>query len=383
VAITSARAARAEPADVPGPLHDGAVALEAGRVDEAIARFGQAVVSLQTERSWAWFDLCLAHYAAGSFGEAINACYRALGDPAAERRVIRVLGVIHRAIADAHLDVEGFTLPDPSTAWFRPGPAIARALVIARAPDAAEVGEVRDLPAEAVADPEQLELVAPDRLAALRGPAPVLPYAIRPKRHDYSRGYDLELKTGMLFYGRDTTPFVVGARGALRSRAFGSLFHGLSYLEYLQAVDGDGGIAAIGVGNAGESGLGLEAGLSVPWGRDDRRQHATFPGYTLSLHAELRLSYRRELALGWGDRISIEVSIAGGVNVPKSLVRLKDAFKDLCSSDSEPCPSTPDESPLWPGTHWMVGLSIGFGHRTGYPRYDHAEVWAPAGGTPP
>ena len=77
-------AARAEPA--PSDLQRaGAAALEDGRLGEALALYERALGTASNDGR-VWFDLCLVRYAAGDYGRAINACYRAL--PADEGRAI-------------------------------------------------------------------------------------------------------------------------------------------------------------------------------------------------------------------------------------------------------------------------------------------------------
>jgi len=90
------QAPRAQPA--PSDLRRaGAAALEGGQLREALALYQRALAAGDDAR--VWFDLCLVRYAAGDYGRAINACYRAL--PANEDRAITLLAQIAAAMAAA------------------------------------------------------------------------------------------------------------------------------------------------------------------------------------------------------------------------------------------------------------------------------------------
>src|SRR5690242_16754856 len=92
VATTAPAVVAAQPAPasteappVPPPVDliaAGSAALEAGKLDVAEATFSDALTRSSPGASQAavWYDLCLTRYAAGAYGDAINACYRALAD---------------------------------------------------------------------------------------------------------------------------------------------------------------------------------------------------------------------------------------------------------------------------------------------------------------
>jgi hypothetical protein len=173
------------------------------------------------------------------------------------------------------------------------------------------------------------------------------------------RGAALELKGGALFYAPDTTPAVLGVRGT-RPRAD----RGRQYVwaEYLQALDGGGGIAAGGLGGGAVNGSGGEVGLAVPWGRDELRPHAWIASHDVGLHAQLRLYVRHHRIVGATTMLSFEASIAGGVDLAKGLSRLGAGLRDFCVSENEDgCPSRGDPDPRWKLTHWMLTFSVGLG----------------------
>lgn len=369
----------AQPASTAGdPLATGSAALEAGQLDVAESQFGQALARAAPGPAQApiWYDLCLTRYAAGAYGDAINACYRALAEPLAREHVVALLAFIHDAIVAARVDLAGVTLPDPDPQWFDPQPALGLRIVGipgdgTRDP-AAPVGS-----ASSPGTAASIDAIAPDIAARLSGAPPALPYSIKGKLTDYHTGIDLDAKTGLLFYAPDAGHVVVGGRFDYRRRSYGSGWHTHFYGEYLQGVDGKGGIAAVGWGQAAEHSLGIEEGLSVPWGKDDRRHDVLIPGYTIALHGELRVSYRYEVPLG-RDRLSFELSISGGLNLAKAMIRIKDGLADICTKDEQSeCPKTPDHNNQWPMAHWMVNLAIGYGKRGHLARYDHSEVFAP------
>jgi hypothetical protein len=380
VALAAAAApATAAPATA-DPAHDGAIALLDGRLDEAEVLYGRALAEHDPGRDQAdiWFDLCLTRYAAGAFGDAINACYRALADPQLEPRVQALLAQIRDAIVHAGLDTADLVLPEPTADWAAPRLAITFALR-GEAPSAFAVAtRFVDDPDRPSSQTSELvpDALPPDHADALRGPPPPLPYRVPGMPRDYTRGDDVDLKVAYFYYAHDASPFVVGAKYAHRWRTHGSAWRSQIYAEYLGAPDGTGGVGAIGFGEAGEFGLSLEEGLAVPWGKDDRRVHATIPGYAVSFDFQSRLTYRAELAIGGADKLSLELGLAGGINLAQFFVGFgKVLTGDVCTDDD--CPET-----FWPLMHGMVTVAIGFGRRAGGPAYDRPEVFAPLGAPP-
>src|SRR5262245_39460575 len=160
---------------------DGARLLEAGRLVEAERVFTAQLVS--TKRPGVvWFDLCLTEYAMGSFGKAINACYRALQDPAMEQRAIAMLDRIRSEVTTQRLPLDG-TLPHPVVAWFDPEPAIVQR-VVGDIDDSARTAPPFVLPSAAT-----IALIAD--VEKLRGRAPPLPYNRPAGAQDYTQGIDL------------------------------------------------------------------------------------------------------------------------------------------------------------------------------------------------
>jgi hypothetical protein len=411
----------------------GAAALFAGRLAEAEALYQQALAE-PGPTAPIWFDLCLVRYAAGDYGRAINACYRALdGD---EARVLRLLERIAAAMSDAGISASGVVLPEPVRAWFEPEQWLGAALA-ATAPRRSVTPETADAapqPAEgppgpadapprpadapprpadappapadappapadappmradaavgAAADPARapsaFDVIGPDQLDRLRGPAPPLPYAVPAPADDYGAGYDVSPRTGVLLYAPDTSPLVAGARVELRRRDWGSPGHTYYFGEYLHAVDGTGGIGAVGVGaRVGLTGgiVSGSAGLAVPWGRSEGRRDVLIRDHTLGLHGEVRFGLHHEVMISRSRSVSFEGTLIAGLNLGKALIRFGDALGDLCADDDSDCgPDTPDANPSWPIGHVMLQLGVSFGWRGSHAPYARSEVFAPAGG---
>src|SRR6185295_13423950 len=95
LARPAAAVAQPAPSDLP---RAGAAALEDGRLGDALALYERALGPARSDAR-VWFDLCLVRYAAGDYGRALDACYRAL--PADEHRVILLLEQIAAAMRAA------------------------------------------------------------------------------------------------------------------------------------------------------------------------------------------------------------------------------------------------------------------------------------------
>ena len=354
-------------------LREGAAALEAGRLEDARGWFTRALDSSDRVRAAAWFDLCLTYYAMGDLGRALNSCYRSL--PTWPVRSLELLARIGERMQAAGLDLSGVLLPVPSPGWYDADAQLLQDLhADAPGPDS---GAVRSRPLRsqaqrlaALSDP-----IPAERLDAFRVAAPPLPYRVPPRAGDYADGWDVALSTGALFYARDATPLVAGLQVAKLDRDYGDDHHRYFFGGYLQALDGNGGIAMGGIGAAsseGQARLGGSAGLSIPWGKQDKIQGALFPGYTLSLDADLRVTCRLELPLG----LYLEAAAAAGVNLGKLGALIVDGI-----GSCRECEST-DHNPNWPIGHAMLTVDLGLGRRSGRPPYDHFEVFSPLGGRP-
>jgi len=376
------RDAAAEPA-ASARRREGTRALLAGRLAEAEALYQQALAAPAPATS-IWFDLCLVRYAAGDFGRAINACYRALD--ADEDRAVRLLQQIAAGMSAAGISASGVVLPEPARAWFDPEKWLPGQLEHAKV-DPQGAGGVRvaaaDPAAGPVADPirapSSFDVIDASQVDRLRGAAPPLPYAIPAPRTDYSSGYDLSLRTGILLYAPDTTPAVTGARVEVKRHVWGALAHEYYFGEYLHALDGTGGIGAFGyglrTGGPGNIASG-SVGLAVPWGRSEGRRDVLIPDHTLALHVEVRVGVHHEMIFGRSLAVSFEGSAVAGLNPAKALFRLDDFCYDgerNCSEDE------PDANASWPLGHVMLQLGVSFGRRSDYAPYARTEVFAPMG----
>lgn len=343
-------------------------ALVAGRLDEAATRYESALTASPTNARL-WFDMCLVRYASGDFGRAINACYRAL--PADEGRVLGVIDRISVAMTAQHLAVPHVIVPEPSRSWF----------AAAHDDTPASAHPVRGT-AESMPMVGTFDVIPAANLDGLRGRAPTLPYSIASRAQDYAYGANISARTGVLFYAPDTTPFVAGARVEWIQHDHGAEGHLYYYGEYMHALDGKGGIASAGFGARDQSML-ASVGLALPWGHDDDRVHAAFPGHVMSLNGELRIGVHREVMIGRAFAADFEASIVGGLNIAKAGIRIGDAFSDLCLEEKEEkCPpKTPDGNPDWPMYHSMLQIAVTFGHRGGQPAYDRPDLYAPMGGS--
>lgn len=349
-------------------LRAGARLLEAGRLQEARAPFLRALAVGFDIGAAASFNLCLTDYALGDYGRAINECYQALElEP---ERVLELLDRIGDRLAAAGIYTHDLLLPEPEPGWRQLAGSVK-----SYAPVALPVveGATRLRPPPVIAP---LEGPVPEaRLPRLGAQPPANPYRELPSARDYTVGYDAQLLLGALFYAPDTEPAVAGMRISRRTRAHGAEGYVYWFGEYLHAVEGGGGVAAIGPGLARENGIGLHTGLSVPWGRDARRQNAAFPGYTLALHFDLGASYRYEITVGRVWRVTLQADAGFGLNLGKGLSRIKDNWDNLGCDDCE----SPDRSPHWPTAHGVIALGIGIGKRAGYARYARYDVFAPIG----
>jgi len=372
--LAGSPAARAQPA--PSELQRaGAAALEGGRLGEALALYERALGAARSDGR-VWFDLCLVRYAAGDYGRAIDACYRALS--ADEDRAIMLLDRIAAAMKAARVSPGALVVPEPVPQWSSPDSWLPGALSATEPPEAARATRALD-PERPGAD-GSLDVIAADRLDRLRGRRPPLPYQIPARKGEYGVGLDLSARGGVLFYAPDTTPLVSGVRAELRRRVWGTSSHTFYFGEYLHAVDKTGGIGAAGIGSRGGS-FSASIGLSVPWGRSEGRRYVLIPDHTLALHGELRIGVHRELMIDRKWAVSFEAGLVGGLNLAKAAIRFGDKLSDACGEDETDCPMTPDANPGWPLGHWMVQLGVSFGYRGRYPRYDRAEVFAPKGGS--
>jgi hypothetical protein len=354
----------------------GAEALEDGRLGEALALYERALGPTRSDPR-VWFDLCLVRYAAGDFGRALNACYRAL--PADEVRVVALLERIAAAMRASGVRPGRLIVPEPELRWYAPDRRLSEVLRSSEPPPAS-AGAVRALDPAPLAAAGATDVIAGSRLDYLRGPRPTLPYHVPSRADDYGVGLDLSARGGLLFYAPDTTPLVSGARAEWRRRVHGTRTHTFQFAEYLHAIDETGGIGAIGTGGRGGRTSG-SIGLAVPWGRSEGRRDVLIPDHTLALHGELRLGMFRDVMLDRSWALLFEGSLVAGLNLAKAAIRLRDNIKDACGADEPACPRTPDANPQWPLGHFMIQLGVSFGYRGRHPRYDRAEVFAPMGGS--
>ena len=374
--LAASPAPRAQPAP-PELRRAGAAALEAGRLGEALALYERALGAERTDGE-VWFDLCLVRYAAGDYGRAINACYRAL--PADEDRAIRLLERIAAAMRVARVSPGTLVVPEPTPRWSSPDQVIGQALPGDEPPAAAQA--TRALDPAPLGAAGSFEVIPADRLDRLRGVRPPLPYHIPSRGADYGVGLDVSGRAGLLLYAPDTTPLVSGVRAELRRRGWGAPSHTFYFGEYLHALDKTGGIGAVGIGSRGRKIFG-SIGLSVPWGRSGGRRHVLIPDHTLALHGELRIGVHRELMIDRKWAVSFEAGVVGGLNLAKAAIRFGDKLSDACSEEEseEECPRTPDANPGWPLGHWMLQLGVSLGYRGRHPRYDRVDVFGPKGGS--
>ncbi|MEZ4361596.1 MAG: hypothetical protein R3B48_15520 [Kofleriaceae bacterium] len=352
-------------------LREGADALEAGRLQDALRWFESALGQSnngESVRSAAAFDLCLTYYAMGDFGRALNSCY--LAYPLRPERSLQMISRIGDRMIEAGIELGDLVLPEPILSWY--------ALDSSDVPGA-ESGEVRVRPLQT-----REELLAAraapvpiDRLDSLHGAAPPLPYREPARDSDYARGFDLALRSGVLFFASDATPFVVGLRGGLVRREHGQPGNALLFADLLLGVDGTAGVAALGAGLSPlESGLGAGAALAIPWGKEDAIQGSLVKGYTIGVDLDLRLWYQRELSLGLGKRFYVRAEAAAGLNLG-----WLGAFAIEGLGSCNDC-TTKDPNPNWPTGHVLLTLDVGFAKRSGQPRYDRYEIFSPLGGRP-
>jgi hypothetical protein len=350
----------------------GAIALEAHRLGDA-ERFFTAALDRSSRPGWMHFNLCLTHYLDGAYGRALQACYRSLEDPGTEGRAYAIMHLISQRIASAALD--GLLLPEPTHEWFDPDRKLS--LRISGGVPRDESGPVRHVQAaKAAASAFALDAAVVERM---RGPAPPNPYVVRPHDADATRGFALVPKLGTLFYAPDTTPFVAGARAEYQYRVPGKGNYRTAFVEYMHALDGNGGIGSVGGGFGGL--LGFEYSASVPWGRDARRVDVTYPGYLTGVYFDARISARFELPLGKSS-IAGEIAVLGGVNPGKLMKMLGQSLKDFClEEEGDPACMTEDKKidPEWKTGFVMLELGIALGRSFGYPRYARADLYAPVG----
>jgi hypothetical protein len=371
--LVASSAALAQPSS---RQREGAAALMAGRLAEAQAHY-EAALAEPSPDAPVWFDLCLVRYAVGDYGRAINACFRAL--PADETRVIMLLQRISDAMSAAKLVPARVVVPEPLQPWFRTETWISQRLSASAPPAAASA--TRSVFAPPARGAGSYDVLPEDQLDGLRGAAPPLPYRISPRAADYTFGYDVSFRTGVLFYAPDTTPLVAGTRVEGRTHVPSSVSHASYFGEYLHALDGTGGVASVGAGARG-GGYSGSYGFSVPWGRSEGR-NALIRNHTFGLHGELRLGAYREIAIGRSWAIAFEGSVLGGIDLPNLAIEFGHAIKNGCikEDDDDSCPEPTAANPDWPLFHWGVQLGISFGRREGHPPYRHAEVFAPMGGS--
>jgi hypothetical protein len=323
---------RPKPPEVPEELRARArAALLDGRLDDAEQLLGAALAERSDEISQAplWHDLCLVRYAAGAYGDAINACYRALADRDYEPYVEDALARIGDAIAASDLSLDGIVLPDPQTQWRNPRAQIHDAMVVDPLESAA--GAVRDLRAPSL-EANLRDPLSADEADRLRGPARRLRGRVeRLTPRSLGGGLGLDLKLGSLTYAPDTKPGVGGVRIDYRRLDLDGGWHGHAFAEYLHAFDGTGGIGAAGYGWEEEI-FGVELAASLPWGK-----HGT--DTVAGMHAEARGAFRFEL-VWWTERRAVfEVWFAVGVDAGKALLLVDD-----------------DRAPA---AHTMLGISVG------------------------
>ena len=356
----------------------GAAALEDGRLGEALALYQRALGPTRSDPR-VWFDLCLVRYAAGDYGRAINACYRAL--PADEARAIVLLEQIAVAMQAAGVKPGSLVVPEPVQRWFTSDRWLHAVLLAAPSPPEAAVA-TRAREAEPLPPANLFVAIPVDRLDRMRGRRPTLPYHVAPRPSDYGVGFDLSPQGGLLFYAPDTTPLVAGARAEWRRREHGTTSHTYYFGEYLSAIDKKGGIGALGYGSRGQK-ISGSIGLSVPWGRSEGRRDVLVPDHTLALHGELRIGLFREVMIDRGWAVMFEASLTGGLNLAKAAIRLGDKISDACDENKPgDCgPKTPDANPDWPLGHWMLQVGVSLGYRGRYPKYDRTDVFAPMGGS--
>lgn len=369
------------PAGAPLPASAGlrraaAEALEAGRLGEALTLYERAFRPKRSDPQ-VWFDLCLVRYAAGDYGRALNACYRAL--PADEGRVVALLDQIAAAMRTARVRPGRLFLPEPAQRWYEADRWLPESLT-ASEPPAEATGAVRALDPEPLAAAGAADVIPAARLNYLRGPRPALPYSIEARPDDYGVGVDISGRGGVLFYAPDTTPLVAGGRLEWRWREHGATEHSFYFAEYLHAIDQTGGIAAIGYGGRGGKTTG-SIGLAVPWGRSEGRRDVLIPDHTLALHGEIRFGFFRDVMIDRSFALLFEATLVGGLNLGKAAIRLGDKIGDACGAEETDCPETPDGNPGWPLTHVMIQVGVSFGYRGRHPRYAHPEVFAPMGGS--
>lgn len=353
----------------------GAAALLAGELEEAEALYQQALAEPAPDAP-VWFDLCLVRYAAGDFGGAINACYRAL--PADEARVLLLLREIALAMQTAEVRPGRVVVPEPTRSWFFAHNWLLKAVPFAE--PTAEAGPVRvaaALPSRGVGADDVLPV---DELARLRGARPVMPYRSKVSPDDYAGGVDVSPRVGVLFYAPDASPFLVGGRVEVVQRAPESYGHASYFGEYLHAPDGTGGLIAGGAGGAAR-GYSATAGFAIPWGRSEGRS-GTFRNHVTGLHGQLRIGVHKELLLGHSWAISFEASIFGGLDLGQIAALIGHGFKNIClEDDEEDCPDIPDPYPDWPLGHWGLQAGFSIGQRFGHPPYPRAHVFGPMGGS--
>jgi hypothetical protein len=354
----------------------GAAALEAGQLGQALSLYQRALGPTRSDPQ-IWFDLCLVRYAAGDYGRALNACYRAL--PADEGRVVALLEQIAEAMRAARVQTGRLFVPEPLQRWYESERSLTESLA-ASEPPAEATGAVRALDPAPLAAPGAADVIPAARLDYLRGRRPALPYSIRSRPDDYGVGVDLSGRGGVLIYAPDTTPLVAGGRLEWRWREHGATEHKLYFAEYLHAIDQTGGIAALGYGARGGKTTG-SIGLAVPWGRSEGRRNVLIPDHTLALHGELRFGFFREFMIDRSFALLFETTLVGGLNLAKAAIRLGDKIGDACGAEETDCPETPDGNPGWPLSHFMIQVGVSFGYRGRHPRYARPEVFAPMGGS--
>lgn len=374
LAVSSSALAQPAPTE---RQRQGAAALLAGKLEEAEALYQQALAE-PTPDAPVWFDLCLVRYAAGDFGGAINACYRAL--PADEHRVLLLLQEIALAMQAAKIRPgSAVVVPEPTRAWFFPHNWLFKAMRFAEPP--AEAGAVRvaaPLPSRGIGVDDVLQT---GDLEGLRGTRPVMPYRFKAPPSDYGLGVDVAPRVGVLFYAPDASPFLVGARVAMIQRPPGSYGRALYFGEYLHAPDGTGGLIAGGA--AGVTGwYAVSTGFAIPWGRSEGRS-GTFRNHVTGLHGQVRVGAHKELLLGRSWAISFEASILGGLDFGQLAALFGHGLKDFCLEldDQDECPETPERYPNWPLGHWGFQAGISIGQRSGHPPYPRAHVFGPMGGS--